>query len=95
MEIIIEQKMSGTGTIYDLASEHYERKIKMGAAYNYAVVLPAYYNTRPSRHKTESAAIKAYGRYSKSNYAGVTILDRDGNEMIVGPSGDRLSRANK
>jgi hypothetical protein len=91
MDIVIEQKMSGTGTIYDLASEHYDRKIRVGSAYNYAVVLPAYYNAAPTRHKTEEAAIRAYNRLKQMNYAGIAILSRDGAEMIV--AGDRLITA--
>ena len=61
-KVIIPQKMSGTGTIHDIASQHYDREIVFKEGELYAVVLASYYGNGDlySTHKTEKAA------YSKS-----------------------------
>lgn len=87
--ITIESKMSGTGSIHDIASEHYDIEINMGEAFQYAVVMPSYYNATPTHHKTEGAAIKQYERLSRDDYEGVTILNRAGDEMIIHHYGNR------
>lgn len=94
-KITIKQKMSGTGTIYDLASEHYDIEINMGESFQYAVCLPSYYNANATRHKTEDAALRAYKRLANAGYNGVTILDRNGNEMDIKVDywGDKIVRA--
>lgn len=59
-KVIIPQKMSGTGTIHDLASQHCDRIIEFPRGAKYAIVLAAYYGGRGyTTHKTEEAAIAA------------------------------------
>lgn len=77
-KIIIKQKMSGTGTIHDLESQHYDRVIKMGNTYKYAVVLPAYYGHPATRHRTLGAARGKQDTLVRQGYSNVTILDRVG-----------------
>ena len=86
MKIIIPQKQSGTGTIFDLESEHYERVIDMMTLYNYVVVLPSYYGSRAYRHTRAHLAIKNYNkRYNKNKLAtlGARIVRRDGRVMDI------------
>lgn len=59
-KVIIPQKMSGTGTIHDIASQHYDREIKFPKGAKFAVVLASYYSGRGyTTHETESATIQA------------------------------------
>lgn len=74
--ITIAQKMSGTGTIHDLASEFYDITIRMGTKYHYAVGAPSYYGTKWTRHETIEAAMRRYA--SLDGYDGVSIINRDG-----------------
>ena len=70
-EIIIPQRQSGTGSMYSLESDMYDRKINFGDKYLYAVVLPAFYGgTGITRHKTLDNALKAFPR----NYEGARII---------------------
>lgn len=61
MQIVtIPQKMSGTGTIHDIASQHYDREIKFPKGAKYAVVLADYYGGKGyTTHQSESATIQA------------------------------------
>ena len=81
--IIIPAKMSNTGSIYDIASQHYDIEIPMPDNFIYVVILPSYYNAGYTRHKSAGAAIRQYKKLSRDGYQGVTILNRDGKEMIV------------
>ena len=82
----IEKKMSGTGSIHDLASEHYDRDIVFRQGCHYAVVLAAYYGGKGyTTNKPGEAAIAAYNR--KSDYS-LEVIDYDGNYYDV--CGSRL-----
>jgi hypothetical protein len=59
-KVIIPQKQSNTGTIHDIASEHFDREIKFPKGHLYAVVLAAYYGGKGyTTHASESATIQA------------------------------------
>lgn len=59
-KVIIPQKMSGTGTIHDIASQHYDREIKFPKGAQFAVVLASYYGGKGyTTHASESATIQA------------------------------------
>ena len=84
----IPQKQSGTGSIYDIASEHCDREIKFIRGANFAVVLPVYYGGKGyTTHQTWGATIK------QSNYLTASriyheIIDPNGN--MYGIDGDIL-----
>jgi len=85
---VIEQKMSGTGSIYDLASDKFDREIKFPAGSKYAVILVAYYGGKGyTTHKTTEAAIAKSKSLHEYSHA---IIDCDGNEY--GINGDMLVR---
>lgn len=90
MKIIIKQKMSGTGSIYDLASEMRDRVINMGNAFEYAVVGPSYYNAGSTRHKSAEAALKKLKSWSNDGYNGFFAVDLDG--LLWDVNGDELVR---
>ena len=77
----INQKMSGTGTIHDIASENFDRDIVFAPGCKYAVVLAAYYGGKGyTTHKTEAAATAksvAVKDYSHE------IIDTDGNMYVA------------
>lgn len=59
-KVIIPQKMSGTGSIHDIASQHFDREIKFPKGAQFAVVLASYYGGKGyTTHATEAAAIQA------------------------------------
>jgi hypothetical protein len=80
---IIPQKPSNTGSIHDIASQHFDREIKFAPGCKYAVVLASYYGGKGySTHKTAEAAIAA----SKSNREySHQIIDTEGKEYVVKP----------
>lgn len=78
--IIIPAKMSGTGTIHDLASQHETRKIKIPAN-GYAVVLAAYYGGGTTTHRTWEAALKQSKKNKEFSHS---IIDSDG--YIIEPN---------
>jgi len=89
--LIIPQKMSGTGSIHDLASDLFDREIKFPKGSKYAVVLAAYYGGKGyTTHRTEAAAIKASKANDDYSHA---IIDDAGNEYLIEPTwrGDKLS----
>jgi len=81
--IIIEQKMSGTGTIHDLASQNFDRHIEFGDDDQFAIVLAAYYGNGGensmyylARDKAEAIALhEKHGEWSHG------IIDRDGDPV--------------
>jgi hypothetical protein len=74
----IEKKMSGTGTIYDIASDQVDREIVFAAGCKYAVVLASYYSGKGyTTHKTADAAIKQSRKLDRENYAHA-IIDANG-----------------
>ena len=83
--ITIKQKMSNTGTIYDIASDTHDIVVNMGKRFGFVVALPSYYNVRPSKHVSEASTIRAYKKWMRMGYQGVTVLDVEGNEMTVMP----------
>ena len=86
----ITQKMSGTGSIHDVASDQFDRDIKFGKDATYAVVRAAYYGGKGyTTHKTAESAIAQSRKESKANYSH-TIIDVDGNEYSI--NGDTLER---
>lgn len=79
--IIIPAKMSGTGTIHDLASDLQTREIKIPTD-GYAVVLASYYGGGTTTHRTWEAALKQSKKNAEFSHA---IIDADG--YIVESSG--------
>ena len=77
-QLIITLKMSGTGSIYDLASDQFDRIVSLHKRTQYVVVLPAFYNAVPTRHNTIGAALRAVKKLVRQGYA-PTVIDRDGN----------------
>lgn len=85
----IEQKMSGTGSIHDIASDLFDREIVFAKGCKYAVVLASYYGGKGyTAHKTEKAAVAASKRNRDYSHM---IIDAEGNEYIV--NHDKLVRA--
>lgn len=86
--ITIKQKMSGTGSIHDIASNMFDRDINFKKGKKYAVVLAAYYGGKGyTTHKTEQAAINQAAKvsdYSKK------IIDDEGRTYDV--NGDHLQK---
>ena len=73
--VIIPQKMSGTGTIHDIASQHHDRVIEFEDGNEYAVVLADYYGHAPYMADSEIEALgllQEYADYSK------VLIDRNG-----------------
>ena len=77
MQITIPKKIGGTGSIYNIASDQYDIIINMGNKYQYAVVAPAYYNIKPTRHASKLTAIKEAKKLVSSGYTGILIMNRD------------------
>jgi len=85
----IPQKMSGTGSIHDIASEHFDRDIVFAPGCNYAVVLASYYGGKGyTTHRTAEAAAKAARRLSDWSYR---IIDQTGRGYLL--YGDGLVHA--
>lgn len=80
----IKEKMSGTGNIHDIASEHYDREIKFRKGAKYAVVLASYYGDHYTTHKTAEAAARMSSRTQDSHQ----IIDSHGNTYTA--NGDSL-----
>lgn len=76
---IIKQKMSGTGTIHDIASQFYDREIKFRKGCEYAIVWASFYGDIYKTFKTAEACAKAASKIDDS----VTIIDSDGNSYYV------------
>jgi len=57
--LTIKQKMSGTGSIHDLASDWHDREIKFPEGSKFAVVKASFYGGKGyTTHRTEGAAIE-------------------------------------
>lgn len=77
----IAQKMSGTGTIHDLASQHFDRDIRFRGHEKFAIVLAACYSGKGyTTHQTAEAAIKASRKCRGYSHS---ILDVEGNEWSI------------
>jgi hypothetical protein len=78
---IIKQKQPNTGTIYDIASDKFDREIVFPPRHKYAVVLAAYYGpTAYTVHKTARAAAIASEDAKAYSHK---IIDTDGNEYTA------------
>jgi hypothetical protein len=65
-KVIIPQKQNNTGSIHDIASEHFDREIKFPKGAKFAVVLASYYGGEGyTTHASESATIQADRRQSE------------------------------
>lgn len=81
MRYIIKQKMSGTGSIHDLASD-LEDRIISGPG-KYAVVLASYYGGKGyTTHMTADAAIKKSQSLYKHGFSHA-IIDENGTRYAV------------
>ena len=79
--VTIEQKMSGTGTIHDTASEHFDRDIEFPAGHKYAIVLAAYYgNNLYYTCETPEEALEIHDRESEFSHV---VIDTDGDHVDV------------
>lgn len=83
----IPQKMSGTGSIHDIASDQTDRKIEFRSGCKYAVVLASYYGGKGyTTHKSARTAVQK----SRENAAySHRVIDSDGQSYDV--HGDRLA----
>lgn len=91
-KVIIPQKVGGTGSIHDIASDQYDREVKIPKGSQFAVVLAAYYGGKGyTTHKTESATIQADRRQREFSRQ---ILGADGWTYRVEPGcpADTLTR---
>ncbi|MBF0108712.1 MAG: hypothetical protein HQL76_06015 [Magnetococcales bacterium] len=80
---VIEQKMSGTGSIHDIASDMFDREIVFASGCKYAVVEASYYGGKGyTTHRTAVAAIAA----SRKNQNSHVIIDNDGVEYTINDS---------
>lgn len=76
----IPKKMSGTGSIHDIASDLYARDIVFGNGCRFAVVLASYYGGKGyTTHRTEQATIAASRKVKEYSHA---IIDTNGNRFI-------------
>ena len=77
--LTIPQKMSNSGSIHDIASDQFDRRIVFGTGCKYAVILASYYGGKGyTTHRTGAAAVKAYRAtkgYSRC------VLNAQGNEL--------------
>lgn len=88
----IKAKMSGTGTIHDIASDTHNRDIVFAPGCQYAVVLAAYYGGKGyTTHKTEATTIAQANRLYNYSYE---IIDAEGNRygIVCGYWTSRLVR---
>lgn len=76
--VTINAKMSNTGSIHDLASDHVDRVIKFREPTRYAVVDAAYYGGRGYTTHATDAATAAESR-RRGNYSH-KIIDYEGNQ---------------
>ena len=79
-KITLESKMSNSGSVYDLAAQGRDITINFGASGQYCVIAPAFYNMRPSVHRSADAAVKK--AKSLSAY-GPTIISRNGDTYLI------------
>jgi len=80
--VTIPAKMSGTGTIHDTASQHFDREIKFPKGHNYAIVLASYYGNGDlyTTHATAEAAIRKSEKESEFSHV---IIDDEGQHYTV------------
>lgn len=76
-KLTIAAKMSGTGSIYDIASQHEDIELDFDG-YEFAVVCPSYYNVDAIMCETEQDALDALKEASDEDYQGVVAIDAKG-----------------
>ncbi len=76
--LIINAKMSNTGTIHDLASNTYDRNIKFRKGMQYAVVNAAYYGGKG--YTTHATAASAAAESQKRGEYSHKVIDCEGNQ---------------
>jgi len=79
--VTIPQKMSGTGTIYDISSNLYDRDIVFGDDDQYAVVLAAYYGN--NIYYTAKDGYEAVEILDREAEFSKTVIDRDGEQVDI------------
>ena len=78
--VVISQKGTGTGTIHDIQSEHYDRIVFFEDDHAYAIVLADHYNDDDDRtYKTAQDVIDASSELSSYSHM---ILDDRGNTYV-------------
>lgn len=81
-EFIIEQKMSNSGSIYDLASDTHHRLLKIRGNTAFFIVFPAYYSLAVRQFKTEHAAVAEYHKLIKKGYS-FKVFNADGEPQVL------------
>lgn len=76
---VIQAKMSGCGSIHDIASAHYDRVIRFAPGCQYAVVLANFYGGKGYTTHMSLAAARAAGRRLRG-YS-YEIIDTAGNQV--------------
>ena len=77
----IVQKMSGTGSIHDIASDLYDRDIKFPKGAKYAVVLSSFYGGKGyTTHKSMEAAIAQSHKLQDYSHS---VIDSVGSRYAV------------
>lgn len=77
--LVIPRKMSGTGSIHDIASEHYDVEVTFTDNSQYVFVYADYYNAGQEFFDNIADFAKKYDELK--GYSGV-LFDRDFNEII-------------
>lgn len=72
----IPARISGTGSIHSIASEFYDREIKLRKDCKYAVVLASYYGDTYKTFKSEKACARYARKMKDYSYQ---IIDAEGN----------------
>lgn len=78
--LIIPKLQAPAEALDELASEKEDRCIAMGK-YGYAVISPAHYNLKPSRHKTYYHAYQARKKLQNAGFESIKIFSCDGKEV--------------
>ncbi len=76
--LTINSKMSGTGTIHDLASDQYDRVIKFKKGEKFCVILPAYFGDWSTNCRSEEAAVKKAMQTEHSQ-----VIDTEGHRYAI------------
>lgn len=78
---VLTLKSSGNRSIYQLENQHHDIDIKFASGKHYAVLVPSYYNVKPTTHSTIELAAAQARKLARLDYLNVTILDSDGHEV--------------
>lgn len=80
-KFVIRRKTGGTGSIHDIASEHFGRVIRVKSNYNYFIVFAAYYGRGSLYFVNEDRLIKEYKRLDAKGYS-FRVFNADGQALI-------------